>query len=454
MALGIVVLLCLLVLMLVHFRVHGRDSGESSSRNAVKVDYSCQFPPSRHDTLASLQGSKSPIPSSSTLQRHALPTTRTPDFSNNNQYTPTGFSIHEIKTLGPFPDYAVLSGVPHPRPCPQFNIQTACFRPFRPFRWTYHQTMSLMKLDPDYWVELDSTYYTRLDQRRKLRRQHGRDIMDLNPGAELAARELMEVVLQNVTIRYPHLFCLEEGNTVFVNRLLDTKVDLTTTPPLDVLFDNIPEDYAIMLRNENDGLYYLRGGMICSSIGWNFGEKFNKPLAAIHEPVVDYKAKMAFSMDRFFAKMPTDAPIQRGSWNIVDDNLIYLAPGATPSPRTNVSIEECNLRVDFQTLRRLPLSGAIVFDFKVAFTPLTELKEEPYIPSLLRKQLDEAKPALTAGKIYPHLRETVIDALCEWEGYQIGKGMMSQGWEVGTLAESPFYPGWEGRWRGRVGFEI
>lgn len=55
--------------------------------------------------------------------------------------TPTGFSAADIHKLGSFPDYALLSGVPHPKPCPVFDINKAVFRPFRPFRWNYHQTM-------------------------------------------------------------------------------------------------------------------------------------------------------------------------------------------------------------------------------------------------------------------------------------------------------------------------
>jgi hypothetical protein len=32
------------------------------------------------------------------------------------------------------------------------------------------------------------------------------------------------------------------------------------------------------------------------------------------------------------------------------------------SQRDDLTIEECHLRVDWQTLRRLPLSGAVVFN--------------------------------------------------------------------------------------------
>ena len=58
-----------------------------------------------------------------------------------DKYTPTGLSLAEVKALGDFPDYATLSGVPLPEKYTGFEIETATPRPYRPFRWAYHQTM-------------------------------------------------------------------------------------------------------------------------------------------------------------------------------------------------------------------------------------------------------------------------------------------------------------------------
>lgn len=65
------------------------------------------------------------------------------DYSNvdGSKYLYSGFSIREIRALGDFPDYSTLSGVPMPKPYLDFNIDKAKARPYRPFRWPYHQTM-------------------------------------------------------------------------------------------------------------------------------------------------------------------------------------------------------------------------------------------------------------------------------------------------------------------------
>jgi hypothetical protein len=58
-----------------------------------------------------------------------------------SKYTTMGVSVKEIKALGDFPDYAELSGVPLPEAYLKFDIDKALPRPYRPFRWAYHQTM-------------------------------------------------------------------------------------------------------------------------------------------------------------------------------------------------------------------------------------------------------------------------------------------------------------------------
>ena len=63
--------------------------------------------------------------------------------ADDAKYVYSGFSVREIKALGDFPDYAAISGVPLPKPYPEFDIDKAKPRPYRPWRWPYHQTMGM-----------------------------------------------------------------------------------------------------------------------------------------------------------------------------------------------------------------------------------------------------------------------------------------------------------------------
>ena len=160
---------------------------------------------------------------------------------------------------------------------------------------------ALTKLETDWWLELEKSYTSSIALRKELYRKHTKLVLDYLPGSELACKELMEMALQFYCARYPQFFSLSQDQRngyVFHNAILKSTTIIKDHHPLHVLLDNVPEDFACMLRNPADGYYYFRAGVICSSLGWNLGTKLGMSLKDIHAPIPDYKEKMEFSMDR------------------------------------------------------------------------------------------------------------------------------------------------------------
>lgn len=134
-------------------RISGRSvSPPSSPVKASKpkspsADYSKVFPPSQRHVL----GEIAPTPLSAGGQPAPIDLSVSPrpilaldeDYrqADPSKYIFSGFTVGEVKALGNFPDYAKLSGLPPPTPLHDFNIDDAQPRPYRPFRWSYHQTM-------------------------------------------------------------------------------------------------------------------------------------------------------------------------------------------------------------------------------------------------------------------------------------------------------------------------
>lgn len=152
-------------------------------------------------------------------------------------------------------------------------------------------------METDWWIELDNTYKDRIAQRKGLYAKHGKAVLDYLPGSELACKELMEMVLQFICARYPQYFSLVNSR-ILKNEILGTEQDIRSKHPLEILMDNVPEDFAVMMRDDATGYYFFRAGTICSSLGWNVGIKIGLQLHQVHGPVPDYKEKMQFSMDR------------------------------------------------------------------------------------------------------------------------------------------------------------
>jgi len=157
-------------------------------------------------------------------------------------------------------------------------------------------------MEPDWWLELVSTYKESIADRKILFEKHGKLVLNYLPGSELGCKEVMENALQFYCARYPQFFSLTHSKAkghVFQNRILGNETVIRDMHPLHVLLNNVPEDFAVMLRNPEDGMYYFRAGLLCSSLGWNVDTKLGMQLKEIHGPIPDYKAKMEFSMDRY-----------------------------------------------------------------------------------------------------------------------------------------------------------
>ena len=162
-------------------------------------------------------------------------------------------------------------------------------------------------MENDWWLEVESMYATRIEERKQLFAEYGKLVLNFLPGSELACKEIMEMALQFLCARYPPYFSLSYSETeghIFHNGILKSQTVIRTTHPLHILLENVPEDFAIMLRNPADGCYYLRAGVLCSALGWNLDVKMGMQLKEIHAPIPDYKQKMEFSMDRYDPGFP------------------------------------------------------------------------------------------------------------------------------------------------------
>ena len=123
---------------------------EITNSGYPSADYKDTFPPSCREALenviakaetAKIRGIRGNPVNQDEFRRNIMPFNA--DYRNcgPTMFTATELSTAEIKALGDFPDYAELSGVPLPQAYERFNIERAYPRPYRPFRWAYHQTM-------------------------------------------------------------------------------------------------------------------------------------------------------------------------------------------------------------------------------------------------------------------------------------------------------------------------
>lgn len=113
----------------------------AGQQKASDVDYSHVFPPSQRHLLAQVSPAAAAVSAVDSRDEQLLQFEEDYRDADPAKRIFSGFTVGEVKALGDFPNYAALSDVPLPSPLVDFDITKAMPRPYRPFRWSYHQTM-------------------------------------------------------------------------------------------------------------------------------------------------------------------------------------------------------------------------------------------------------------------------------------------------------------------------
>jgi hypothetical protein len=134
---------------------------------------------------------------------------------------------------------------------------------------------------------------------------------------------------------------------------------------------------------------------------WSLAEKFGQPLDRIHAAVPGFPGRMGERVARIFDNLKAEQPVWRVNWSIYDDADLHH-PQSKAGPRRWSGAagrfgESAFVRVERQTLRRLPASGDILFTIRVYVDPVAAFARHPQGAELargLREQLlglDEAQ---------------------------------------------------------------
>lgn len=338
---------------------------------------------------------------------------------------------------------------PVPEPTPLYitpeQVSSYDDRPWRPFRWPYHQTMSIFKLDVNHWLDMDKYYVDYINEKKRVIHRYGDANIGWLPSSETACLELMEMVKTQMLKRYPLLFTSKDKGVTVKNELtgevLDFSLPLKENPLLYVS-KMAKEDFYLVQKLE-DGKHYLTAAVVPFP-GGSFGikEKLGKHLDFIHSDVPYYEEKLKKSMERWFARMKASDLVERASWYISWDhklmrnNVYALKEGDKVD--SQVKPTEFNVRVERQTLRRLPETQAIIFTNHPVFYSIEEMKDEPMVPSLIRKIIYEAPEDIIKYKNFESFRDHLLPYLNDLVERQIELGIITRDQPLKTLPTYPF----------------
>jgi hypothetical protein len=276
-----------------------------------------------------------------------------------------------------------ISPSPQPHPARGGGVDSALpseaiYLPFEsgPFR----MAMALTTVPESAWFEIDDRYTDEMAERRRLlTEQHG-DVFGALPSSDAARAETLHELVTNLTTHEPQWFA-RDGDSLH-NAITGETWNLAALPcdPLELAGRLVQEDLCVIQQNDKGPIF--TAAVLCFPSRWRLHEKLGKPLASVHGPVPHYAERLATPVDRFMAKVKPGHIASRLNWSVLDDPAMFQ-PGGKWRVQRNSAITPDNagdclyLRVERQTLRRLPWSGAILFGIRVHSYPLARAITTP-----------------------------------------------------------------------------
>ena len=172
----------------------------------------------------------------------------------------------------------------------------------------------------------------------------------------------------------------QEELLAMVEGALDTPAPATAEPPLVRAGRMVSDD--LILMQQRDQAWFATAMLLCAPTFFSLEESFDRELHGLHRPVPGGDPHLAGKITRIFDRMPVRGVFERFNWTVqigderhwphgreMRDHLHRLGP-----QRASQSLY---LRVERQTLVKLPDTGGVVFAIRVCLDPLADALRDP-----------------------------------------------------------------------------
>jgi hypothetical protein len=223
--------------------------------------------------------------------------------------------------------------------------------------------------DPARWLQRDSAFAAQMALRDELIATKPADVHQIATGCEPAARELLALILTHLD-GVPGY----EREGAMMRRLGGIAIPLDGGP-LIAAGRLVQEDLLILQKPEGAAEHVLTGAILCFPSNWTLAEKFGLPLGRIHLPVERYDANIARRVQRLMDHLRAGVPLMRYNLGLHNTAGLYL-PLREGDAREAPPAKPRYIRVERQTLLRLPATRAIVFSIHTAIVRREALTPE------------------------------------------------------------------------------
>ncbi|NBZ86201.1 heme-dependent oxidative N-demethylase family protein [Stagnihabitans tardus] len=308
-----------------------------------------------------------------------------------------------------------------------------------PFPFDRDQYMYSVNIEPhvptrpgsvlEHAFDIDEHYVSEMRDRARVLARDPLRCQSL-PHMELAGWDLVELIMESLSRDYPQWFTLERSGNDWhwVNKPLGidqrfTFLDPSTLPygPMEYITRQMQGDFT--LQDERDGNLWVDAGMVTTQADWSLDFDIGMNFFEWHAPVPLAHEKGIFDRAlKFLLKLQHGAPVRRFNWTMTVNPLLDTAPETYPEwgpskttlTQANLGAKQ-HLRVELQSLFRLPRSNAIAFSIRAYLGSFQDLVTVPKWGRRLHRVVRDLHPDLAAYKGFLRNRDAMVEWLSKYD---------------------------------------
>lgn len=262
-----------------------------------------------------------------------------------------------------------------------------------PFRWR----LGLRPLDLVDWIQIDDHFDADVRTKQLVSERFPSTVFRVLDGADVSAASA-----ETHRLVAGHLKSLD------AQRFAHLPDSPGLLHPLEAAGRLVQEDLILLV--ERNGHLVCGGGSVCFPNRWHLADKVGLTMAQIHAPVHQLNDQLEHPIDRTMSRLTPDRAFWRLGYGLLDTDALYQAVDGTSQPITeSVDPSGYYLRVERETLRRLPVSGSILFTIRTYINALGDVP--PGAACRLADALDAMPPGVADYKKLTEVGSTIAQWL-------------------------------------------
>ena len=266
--------------------------------------------------------------------------------------------------------------------------------------------IGLSPISESKWLEIDNKFEEEIRLKKKLLKTNRNDVLQITQGSEDKQNEILESIVSYLQKFHSDIFKVTK-DSVYIESTNDLYKLNQFKNPIELASLLVQEDLVMMSPKEDK--FYLEAASLSAPSHWSLTEKFSKSLMDLHHGVPGYKEDIGQRVDEIFNRLPAERILERFNWSIYDDPKLFQPVHSKPFVEFKESKpSKLFLRVERQTIRKLPVYGTVLFTIRVYVDPIESILNDEHTLASLKMAVENLSGPMKKYKSIDQLEKTLL----------------------------------------------